>query len=230
MKKYVFCYSQKYAIWKNYDMKCFWCGEPLRIMDVTIDHIIPERLLDSEEEFMEIKEKYSLADAFQINDFCNWVPCHSTCNSKKGKRVFPGSPAFLMIIDGVLRKSEKVKDYHDKLLSNVKTDKQIGELLTNLEKGVISDSDLLILLTRTKYKHYNYAEKENKFKELIPDGWKLIDIDDYGHGVIANGKASGLIPLTVEPHHSWRCPHCHEFGPWHGSRCVNCGRTSVELD
>lgn len=230
MDKYVFSDAERFSIWKNYDLKCFWCEEPLRIMDVTIDHILPERLLDSEQEFNDIKEKYSLPVTFKINDFCNWVPCHGKCNSKKGRKIYPGTPAFLMILDGVMKKSSLVRNFHDKLIETSKSDKEIGNLLVSLEKGIIKDSDLLILLTRTKFKEYNYLEKEEKFKKMIPEGWKIIHVDEYGNGIITNGNKGGLIPLTLDPHHSWKCPHCHEYGPWNGSKCVNCGRISVNLD
>ena len=83
MTKYKFSNTERFVVWKAYDCKCFWCGEPLEHKQTTIDHVFPEKLLDSKIDFDRMKHFYSLPNDFQINEFCNWVPSHNNCNNKK---------------------------------------------------------------------------------------------------------------------------------------------------
>lgn len=96
--KYRFSSIEKYIVWKAHDCLCYWCGEPLSLKTCSVDHVIPESL---EAELEKIKNDYSLPDFFTINDFCNWVPSHNSCNSKKSFKLFNPSPVFLAIMNNV---------------------------------------------------------------------------------------------------------------------------------
>jgi hypothetical protein len=48
MGKYRFSYAQRYALWRAYDMKCFYCEKPLDFRNMTIDHVLPEHLHEEE--------------------------------------------------------------------------------------------------------------------------------------------------------------------------------------
>ena len=45
MTKHRFSYVERYALWRAYDGRCFYCEKPLDFQDMTVDHIIPEWLI-----------------------------------------------------------------------------------------------------------------------------------------------------------------------------------------
>ena len=229
MSKYVFSNTERFVIWKKYDYKCFWCGEPLEHKHTTIDHVFPENLLEMPDELKRIKRTYSLPVEFEINDFCNWVPAHSNCNAKKSRKVFINSPAFLMIVDQVIKKADDVKKSYQNLKKRIKKDKVIMKLLSDLENNSITTKDLYKLVEATNnYPIYNPKPIINT-EELthLPEGWQVISINrDHGKIRITNGSIGADIPIDVDPDRSWMCPTCKNYGPWNGNRCAICGYSS----
>ncbi len=68
MKKHKFTDEEHFAIWRAYGQKCFYCEQSLSFAEITIDHLIPERLLDDTEQLQSIKSQYGLVLA-------TWVIC-----------------------------------------------------------------------------------------------------------------------------------------------------------
>ena len=67
MEKKKFSISEKYAIWKVLGPNCRWCKTPVEYADCHIDHIIPERLLEDEEQMKKVFTQYGLDQTFEIN-------------------------------------------------------------------------------------------------------------------------------------------------------------------
>jgi hypothetical protein len=227
MNKYKFSTTERFVLWKSYDYKCFWCGEPLEYKQTTIDHLFPEKLLSEIDELERVKRAYSLPSNFEVNDFCNWVPAHNNCNAKKSIRLIRKSPMFLLSIEEVQKKAIAVKKTFKSLDKRISKDKVIARLLTDLEKGNISSDDLMNLLESTSIYYLNMPNiRENELSHL-PQGWKVMSIDrKTGRIRVTNGKIAGEIPIDIEPDHSWRCPVCHGCGPWDGNKCCICGHHS----
>ena len=101
MTKHRFSYSQRYALWRAYDGRCFYCEQPLDFQDMTIDHVVPEALLLQPDKLAKLRAEYELdrnAPGFRINDFSNWVPAHPRkCNARKGGKVFPKRMTLLLL-------------------------------------------------------------------------------------------------------------------------------------
>ena len=64
MTKYNFKKNEQYAVWLNHGKRCWLCDEPLRLGETTIDHIIPESLLNNDNKRQEIFEIYGLNKEF----------------------------------------------------------------------------------------------------------------------------------------------------------------------
>jgi len=58
--KHTFTPAERFAVFRAHNGICFWCKEPIIFADVTIDHIIPEKLQDNEEKLEQVKSEYSL--------------------------------------------------------------------------------------------------------------------------------------------------------------------------
>jgi len=232
MEKYRFNIHEKFSVWKAFDCKCFWCSEPMSFKHVTIDHLFPENLLESPTALEQIKVKYNLPDFFEINDFSNWVPAHSYCNSSKGARIIRESNGFHMLIEKVLKTSSNSCRIYGKMLRIKKKDKVIGDILTNLRNNTITNHDLLSLFERTKIGEYNYLNIINNLKIMIPPGWEFAGFDDFKNMYVTKGTRSGIVPVRErieEIDHTWKCT-CGNYGPWQGTRCLSCGQQNNGWD
>jgi hypothetical protein len=65
--------------------RCYYCEGPVHFPEVTIDHVLPKRLLAAPEKLSEAIEAFSLPSNFRVNDYRNWLPCHFRCNTAKGR-------------------------------------------------------------------------------------------------------------------------------------------------
>ena len=138
--KYRFSKIERFIIWKTHDQACYWCGEPISLKTSSIDHIIPE---DVEHDINKIKTDYGLPPNFTINDFCNWVPAHNNCNSRKGFELFKPSPVFLAILNDVIKKSIHAKKDFSNLKNNVKVEKELEKLLALVDDELITEEEII---------------------------------------------------------------------------------------
>ena len=193
MKKYKFSQIERFAIWKAYNYLCFHCGQNLKWKNLTIDHLFPECLLYNHKGFAAIKKRYSLKNDFCINDFANWVPTHETCNNKKGD-FMPHSSTDFAIVNKL---SHVARSIHEKLLKQRSKDEVLAKILSHLENGSITTSELYKLIEKTTIYYYGFPEIEPEEIVHIPDNWKVININRYQkYLVVTDGKKFGKIPLA----------------------------------
>jgi hypothetical protein len=226
MNKYKFNIIEKFVVWKTLEGKCFWCGVLLELTNTTIDHFLPECLLDNEEEFNIVKRNYGLSDDFEINNFCNWVPCCNHCNSTKSGKI-NNAPILILALHRIIEKSKNAKKEYAKLQKKRKRDQVLGVIAGYLESQSISESDLAHLINCS----YFIPEIDLGEKAHVPDGSRIISINrDLGTiSVIYNGRV-GRSPIDLDPDISWECPICHNYGPWNGNQCLRCGYFHDPLD
>ena len=158
MKKYKFSKIERFVIWKSYNYLCFYCGQNLKWKNLTIDHLFPEYLLYNHRGFITIKKIYSLKNDFRINDFVNWVPAHETCNNKKANYMPLFSTDFAM----VNKFSDIARSTHDILLKQQSKDEELAKLLSHLEKGSITTSELYKLIEKTTILYFGFPEIEQE--------------------------------------------------------------------
>ncbi|WP_133512842.1 HNH endonuclease [Candidatus Thiosymbion oneisti] len=141
-----FSYPERYAIWHCNGRRCWWCREPLRLVEVTIDHVLPESLLDDEEKRKEILAEYGLPQDFNINGYENWLPCHNHCNQSKGNKIPVFVPGNKAIIDALRDTAPKAERTARAVSSNAAKDNVFKTVFTALEKQTITVRDLDELL------------------------------------------------------------------------------------
>lgn len=142
MPKYRFSPAQRYAIWLHHEQRCWFCEEPLRLADVTVDHVIPESMQDAPEQLSSLLVDYDLPVSFQINGYENWLPTHSRCNSEKSSRVFKMVPAYRPLFDHLIRTAAAVGRTAAAVKRNVTKDKIFAKLATAIDEGDLSLTDL----------------------------------------------------------------------------------------
>jgi hypothetical protein len=137
-----FSYPERYAVWHCNGQRCWWCKQPLRLVEVTIDHVVPESLLYDEEKRQAVLTEYGLPRDFKINGYENWLPCHNHCNQRKGS----SSPAFVpgnkAILDGLRERAHKAERIARSVTSNVAKDRVFKTVFAGLERQTITVRDL----------------------------------------------------------------------------------------
>ena len=138
MSKYRFSYVERYALWKAYDGRCFYCEKPIDFQEMTVDHVIPERLIEHPDEMKQLIQEYEIDEifpGFQINDFANWVPAHlRKCNTRKGTEIFPKKMT-LLLLQEVQRHLYKVRQELEALSRKRTTAHLFGSLSALIENN-----------------------------------------------------------------------------------------------
>lgn len=219
MAKYRFSNLEKYVMWEIHDKKCFWTEEPIPLNQVTVDHIIPESFLDKPEELEKIRKDYNLGMDFEINDYCNWVPCFGRVNSQKSTTLYQNAPAFLFVMEKVKKKAILASRLELKILKENKAAEILAKVGIEIEKNPAVELALVEQLELRKI--------PSDIKIYKPKGWYIQSIDPSNNEVrVTNGSVSGSVPTSLHNLHSFQCPRCHSYGPWNGVICLSCGSRS----
>lgn len=163
--KYRFSDAEHFGIWAAFGTRCFWCHGPLRLEDCTVDHVVPESTEPLEVDRLRVL--YSLGEAFEVNDFCNWVPAHSNCNARKsvGLERDP-SPAMVLNFQEITRRAPTARG----LAVEVTNDQNRGKLLGRLRAAIEAD-----LITREEVQaHLDGASLSREPTSLIDRRWRVV--------------------------------------------------------
>src|SRR5437868_941679 len=119
MNKRAFTSAERYAVWLHHEKRCWLCLEPLRFFETTIDHVLPESLLNDDNQRTQIFAQYGLPRDFQINSFANWLPCHHRCNQQKSDRVLRFAPGNLLVLERLISLARNVEQTAVEVGTNV---------------------------------------------------------------------------------------------------------------
>jgi phosphatidylserine/phosphatidylglycerophosphate/cardiolipin synthase-like enzyme len=141
-RKHRFKQVEQVTVWRAYDGRCYWCHEPVELRHLTIDHVFPEKLLDTPDELDAIKKQYSLSPDWSINGYANWVPAHASCNGKKGTITIRPSPAFLLELEKIQKTAKKCAKIERQWLRKSDSDQILASIMTALETNNLSPAIL----------------------------------------------------------------------------------------
>jgi hypothetical protein len=142
MSKYRFSHAQRYAVWLHHEQRCWLCEVPLRLAEVTVDHVIPESMQETPEKFAALLLDYDLPDSFRTDGYENWLPAHSKCNAEKSAKVFKMVPAYRPVFDHLVRNAGVVKRTAEAVRQNTSKDKLLARLASAIDGNSISLTDL----------------------------------------------------------------------------------------
>ena len=141
--------NERLAIWMAHQKRCVYCGEPIQLRDLEIDHILPASLENDPLKLNRLKAELRLPTWFDLNSACNFVPAHDWCNSRKSSRVFSQANAryFLEIAESKLVAI-------DRLISGLalQSEKEhlLGAVQTAIESGIMNFDDLIDVVSEVK--------------------------------------------------------------------------------
>lgn len=115
MSDYKFSLSQRYALYKVYAGVCQWCKQPVEFRVMHIDHVLPEALLKNPTKLASVLKDYGLPVDFNINDYENWIPAHSYCNTQKSADIYTPAPVILTMLKDCLQEKNKAQKLQSKL-------------------------------------------------------------------------------------------------------------------
>jgi len=233
MSKHQFTHSERFAVWRHHGQRCYWCGEPLRLQETTVDHVLAEHIQENPKELERLKVILNLSETFTINNYCNWLPAHDKCNKNKGAKTLPPTPMVLSILEKLQRDADKVRKIEEGVKANAKKDKALATIMVALEKGEINKEEILAALSDPDLpqdEDVQLLRKEINLR-VDPKRWHIVHLDKERElATVSDGRLGGSTPVGPQAHHSWECPHCGSYGPWNGARCVTCGHLSDPYD
>jgi len=231
MAKYRFSHAERFAVWKHYGQQCYWCTEPLRLQDTTIDHVIPESLEEKPEEFARVRLQFQLPEDFRINSYGNWMPVHDACNRRKTNKTFVPAPILLAVLEKLQREAAAVREIEERVKANRKLDELIGKLLVAVEANALTREEILAAMADPELVENDDARAvvEELALHIDKNRWQVIHRNgDFA--TVSDGSFGGITPTSRVPDRSWECPHCGSYGPWNGVRCMSCGMMSDPWD
>ncbi|WP_412478495.1 hypothetical protein [Azonexus sp. IMCC34839] len=170
MKKQKFTMAQRYAVWLHHEKRCWLCHDPLRLVEATIDHVIPETLLQDPLALQNLLQDYNLPSSFNVCGFQNWLPAHNHCNQQKSKTPLTYTPGLRIILDRLLGLAERVERTAESIKKDEKKDKTLAKLLVALDEGKVSPIDVADLLSS-----YSVASIASNDQTAVPDVFIRLD-------------------------------------------------------
>jgi hypothetical protein len=228
MNKHTFTTLERFAIFSHHGGQCFWCTEPLRLREMTVDHVIPENLQEKPDDLARLLAHYGLPDCFRINDYCNWVPCHDRCNKEKTGKPLPASPMTQHILHSLYKKAGMVREVEERLRKGKRADKLLGMVSVALESEEFVPAELEELLLEAR-EGEQFSRIRTQISAALSGRWYVVSIED-DLATVTNGIQWGVTPVSTKASASWTCPACGNLGPWNGVMCLSCGQRSDPFD
>ena len=144
MSKHKFTVAERFGLYGAYQQVCPWCLDHIPSAELTIDHLVPERLLSEDPSKLEaLKKELGLPDGFSVNSFENWVPTHGKCNRTKGRSIPKPAPIIKFILENASRKAEKARQQARKIKKEFDAGPIEQVIEEAVDRGRLSANDLV---------------------------------------------------------------------------------------
>ncbi|MBA2713181.1 MAG: HNH endonuclease [Rubrobacteraceae bacterium] len=202
--------------------KCYMCGEPIDLLTMEVDHIIPESLLGDPTRLAKILADYDLSASFDLQSFANWLPACRTCNNRKRSRVFNPSPLIQIQLQIAEEKAPQVAALAIKRVSAQAASRAWNTIKRAAAVGHLSESIASDILEFASFHASRRAsEVASEPMQLTPLIQVLSEKD--GIRVLKGPYGVGGGPIGPSIHSSFYCSTCGSAA-WNGARCVVCGQ------
>jgi hypothetical protein len=134
MSKRKFGAPHRQAIWLAYGRKCFYCRDPLAWDDLQIDHVVPERLAESDEQRRALFRDLAIPDDWDLQADANLVASCSRCNSDKLALV-PSPNQMMILLAQAGAKASRVSELRAGCEKGQRTQLLLARLETALALG-----------------------------------------------------------------------------------------------
>ena len=154
-------------MWLQHGKRCWLCREPLELVDSSVDHVVPEVLLQDANGLAQYLELYGLPSTFDVNGFENWLPAHGRCNQRKGAKRLGYVPEQRFIFETLMKKAELVRKTAQSIAKRGERGSILAKLLIALEGDAITIKDVEAAL-QGRYSRTGYSEHLSAKDDFIP--------------------------------------------------------------
>lgn len=209
--------AQRFAVYTVHGATCYLNGEPLNLLTMQIDHILPRSLKDDPERLAEVLKEYGLPDDFNLDSFENWLPACHPCNSAKYKEPFRPTPIIQRYVDRARSKATEVEALAKRIVTNQAISKALNTLEIAIDQGQLDLIELKPLIEL--YEEHQATAQIREFR-ITPHLTVLHERE--GYRIVQTNYGAGYQPTNRMVDISFQCPNCGNDGPWSGARCLSC--------
>ena len=139
-------HTQAIALWHAHNELCPYCNNLIDSFAVLeVDHIIPEKMLNSPEELKTLLEQLGMPD-LDLNSYRNWLPVHGRpCNRRKGDQQLP-IPTLLNYLNLAAKFEEQVLQEERKLKKQALSNKAFDPIIHLIEVGDLSKDEAIAFI------------------------------------------------------------------------------------
>jgi hypothetical protein len=135
--------SFREALWETFGKKCFHCSGELLLVDMQVDHIIPEHFHHGEEDKRKaVLTEVGLPETFDIRGNENLAPSCMNCNGQKGGSVLIGR-ATAVALTRIERKLSTLEGNLQKRREDRSLEFVLRSAARSLDKGAFSPEEFL---------------------------------------------------------------------------------------
>jgi 5-methylcytosine-specific restriction endonuclease McrA len=219
--KYHFSDEERYAVYTVHGEKCYLNGEPLDLLTMEVDHVIPESLSDDPPKLQEVLAGFGLPKDFDLQSYANWLPACRPCNLKKREIVFQPSPLIQLHLQKAAAKAVRAAQLAASRITNRSLAKAWSVIKRGDAKGELSE-DLRQAIEDFSSFHAQQRAPEAAHQplHLTP----LIEVLSEGESfrIVKGPYGIGGGPIHPSVGSNFRCGVCGGTD-WNGARCVLCG-------
>lgn len=230
MGKRQFKESERYAIFVVHGEKCYMCTEPIDLMSMQVDHVIPESLERDAEKLLSVLANYGLPPSFDLQSFENLLPSCGHCNNRKKDSVFNVTLRIQLELERARAKAPRVAD----LEARVDNGRYLSKAWSSIKCAAQSDS--LPIEIRKDIAAFQAFHRENRVPENVSEPIRVsptVEILEDRGPVIRILQEHGGIRFVRGPYGigggpvddtsiAARCGVCGgKF--FNGPRCITCG-------
>jgi 5-methylcytosine-specific restriction endonuclease McrA len=224
MAKRQFSDHERYAVYTVHNEKCYMCGEPIDLLSMEVDHIIPEMLLEDPTKLTTVLDTYGLPADFNLQSFANWLPACGPCNNRKRSRVFNPTPRIQLELQIAASKASQAAELAESRVNAQSISKAWNTIKRAATAGDLGETIQAAIREFVSFHALKrQPEASGKPMQLTP-GIQVLSEKD-GIRVTKGPYGVGAGPVGPHVHSSFRCPTCGSVA-WNGARCVVSGEMS----
>jgi hypothetical protein len=201
--------------------RCYLCREPLDLLSMEVDHIIPELLLRDPVAFESARDQLGLPADFDIQSFANWLPACRRCNTAKRSTVFSPSPLVQVCLQRAQVMATRAATLASKTVQNASVTRAWNTIKrAHAQRGLTPDLESAI--SEFLQYHSTIRPQATPYQRVILTPWLEVLSENGGIRLSRGPYGNGGGPVGPDVHPSFICTSCGSSA-WNGARCVGCG-------
>ncbi|MDW5593407.1 HNH endonuclease [Conexibacter stalactiti] len=212
---------ERLALFLAWSEQCAWCRRPIFFSEMEVEHVIPKSLQG--QDLRDALTLHALGENYDLNALENLVPSCGPCNSGKGKRLAPATPAISLILTTAQERAPSIRAAAARFATRQAIEKAVEVVLANADP-VLDQAALIAagkqLDTELPEVTGTSARRLHPLLDLVLDPDRWAPVSGTKHAIsVADGQTGGII--GSDP--SFLCSRCGSHGPWNGITCLSCG-------